>query len=305
MNKKHFLSYAIIIVAIILIVVRLRDDGSSKAQPNTDQKIHPNPSSANSRENKKNDAKMMLHSPFGKIRYKEHIPQYPLIQTFKDYGFLDQNTENVLNNEGINPWQVYLDDEQNVVKFTIREAIPPTVNLNDRVLADFQQQGYEIAGKSNIHFKLDDKELMQQFYKVLLAKSCLHKSTKRSSELSPNEYVIYPVIARYRGRSAPTDLDANQVYLQDKEMLMLLIIENWGYPDEHDYFGDESRLTIKRYGFENMDMLFYLIPLPRNQVEADWYEKAPKPSEIGVGFRAYTPTVEAWERVNGKKYVDK
>ena len=112
---------------------------------------------------------MMLHAPFGKLRYKEHIPQYPLIETFKNYGFLDQDTENVLNNEGINPWQVYLDDEQNVVKFTIREAIPPTVNLNDLLLADFQQQGYEIVGRNKINFKLDDKELMQQLYKTLLA----------------------------------------------------------------------------------------------------------------------------------------
>jgi hypothetical protein len=101
---------------------------------------------------------MMLHSPFGKIRYKEHLPQYPFIETFKNYGFLDQDTENVLISErGINPWQVYLDDEQNVVKFTIREAIPPTVNLNDRLLADFQQQGYEIVGRNKINFKLDAK----------------------------------------------------------------------------------------------------------------------------------------------------
>jgi hypothetical protein len=167
MNKKHFLAYAIMIAAIILIVVRFSGDGTSNPQPNTGQNIDPKPSSANSRENETEDARMIVYSPFGKLRYKEHIPQYPLIQTFKDYGFLDEKTENVLNGEGINPWQVYLDDEQNVVKFTIREAIPPTVNLNDRLLADFQQQGYEIAGRNKINFKLDDKELMQQLYKTL------------------------------------------------------------------------------------------------------------------------------------------
>jgi hypothetical protein len=142
-------------------------------------------------------------------------------------------------------------------------------------------------------------------YKTLLAESYLHKSTKVSGEIRPNEYVIYPVIARYHGEVNPTDTDANKAYLQGKDMLMLLIINNRGYPNKSDYFGDESALTIKRYGFENMDMLFDLIPLPRNQAEAEWYEKAPRPSEIAVGFRAYTPTVEAWERVNGKKYVVK
>jgi hypothetical protein len=305
MNKKHFLAYAIIIVALILILIRLGDDGSTQLQPTAGQENHTNQSSATSREKEKEDVKMMLHSPFGKLRYKEHIPQYPLIQTFKDYGFLDQQTENVLNSRGINPWQVYLDDEQNVVKFTIREAIPPTVNLNDLLLADFQQQGYEIAGRNKINFKLDDKELMQQLYKTLLEKFYLHKSTKVGCEISPNEYVIYPVIARYHGEIDPTSIDANQAYLQGKDMLMLLIIENWGYPNKLAYFDDESVPTIKKYGLESMDMLFYLIPLPRNQAEAEWYEKSPKPYEIGASFRAYTPTVEAWERVNGKKYVEK
>jgi hypothetical protein len=305
MNKKHLLAYAIIIAAIILIVIRLRDDGSTQPLTTDGQEIHTNQSSVSTRENETNDAKMMLHSPFGKIHYKEHLPQYPLIQTFKDFGFLDQDTENVLNSEGINPWQVYLDDEQNVVKFTIREVIHPTVNLNERVLADFQKQGYEIAGRSKINFKLDDKELMQQLYKTLLVKSYLHQSTKVGGEISPNELVIYPVIANYIGFYNENYEDENHSYLQDKDMLMLLIIENWGYAKKSDYFGDESALTIKKYGFENMDMLFYLIPLPRNQAEAEWYAKAPKPSEIGVGFRAYTPTVEAWERVNGKNYVEK
>jgi hypothetical protein len=306
MNKKHFLAYAILITAIIIIVVKYSGYGSSKPQPKTDQNIHPNSSSATSREKETEDEKTTLHSPFGKLRYKEHVPQYPLIDTFKDYGFLDEDTGNVLNKRGINPWQVHLDDEQNVVKFTIREAIPPTVNLNDRLLADFQEQGYEMVGRNKINFKLDDKELMQQLYKTLLDRFYLHKSTKAGGEIRPNEYVIYPVIARYHGQAAPTDIDANQAYLQGKEMLMLLIIYNRGYPDKLDYFGDESTLTMKKYGFENcMDMLFNLTPLPRNQAEAEWYKKAPRSSEIGVGFRAYTPTVEAWERVNGKKYVDK
>jgi len=295
------------IVAIILIVVKFSGFGSSKPQPKTDQNFDPKPSSANSRENETEDEKMMLHSPFGKIGYKEHLPQYPFIERFKNYGFLDQDTENVLISErGINPWQVYLDDEQNVVKFTIREAIPPTVNLNDRLLADFQQQGYEIVGRNKINFKLDDKELMQQLYKTLLDKFYLHQSTKVGGEITPNEYVIYPVIARYHGGADPSGTDPNQAYLQGKDMLMLLIIRNRGYPNKLDYFGNESALKFKEYGMENcMDMLIDLIPLPRNQAEAEWYEKAPKPSEIGVGFRAYTPTVEAWERVNGKKYVDK
>jgi hypothetical protein len=289
-----------------MIFVRLRDDGSTQPLRIDGQEFHTKQSSANNRENETNDVKMMLHAPFGKLRYKEHNPQYPLIEAFKDYGFLDQDTENVLISErGINPWQVYLDDEQNVVKFTIREAIPPTVNLNDRLLADFQQQGYEIVGRNKINFKLDDKELMQQLYKTLLDKFYLHQSTKVGGEITPNEYVIYPVIARYHGGADPSGTDPNQAYLQGKDMLMLLIIRNRGYPNKSDYFGDESALTIKRYGFENMDMLIDLIPLPRNQAEAAWYAKAPKPSEIGAGFRAYTPTVEAWERVNGKKYVDK
>jgi hypothetical protein len=305
MNKKHFLAYAIMIAAIILIVVRFSGYGTSNPQPNTGQNIHPKPSSATSREKETEDVKMMLHSPFGKLRYKEHIPQYPLIQTFKDYGFLDQQTENVLNSRGINPWQVYLDDEQNVVKFTIREAIPPTVYLNDRLLADFQQQGYEIVGRNKINFKLDDRELMQQLYKTLLDKFYLHQSTKVGGEIRPNEYVIYPVIARYHGEIDPTSIDTNQAYLNGKDMLMLLIIKNQGYPNKLDYFDDESVPTIKKYGLESMDMLIYLIPLPRNQAEAEWYEKSPKPYEIGASFRAYTPTVEAWERVNGKKYVEK
>ncbi len=304
MNKKHIIAYAIIIAAIILIVIRLSDHGSTQPMPTDGREIHTNQSSANSRENETNDAKMMLHAPFGKLRYKEHLPQYPLIQTFKDYGFLDQNTENVLNSRGINPWQVYLDDEQNVVKFTIREAIPPTVNMNDLLLADFQNQGYEIAGRNKINFKLDDKELMQQLYKTLLDKFYLHKSTKVGGEIRPNEYVIYPVIARYHSEADPSNV--HQAYLQGKDMLMLLIIRNRGYPNELDYFGDESVPTIKRYGVENcMDMLIDLIPLPRNQAEAEWYEKAPESSSIGASFRAYTPTVEAWERVHGKKYLDK
>jgi hypothetical protein len=234
------------------------------------------------------------------------VPQYSLIQAFKDYGFLDEDTGNVLNKRGINPWQVHLDDEQNVVKFTIREAIPPTVNLNDRLLADFQEQGYEMVGRNKINFKLDDKELMQQLYKTLLDRFYLHKSTKAGGEIRPNEFVIYPVIARYIGFYHENFKDRNYSYLQDKEMLMLLIIENWGYPNKLAYFSEQSAPTIKKYGSENcMDMLFTLIPLPRNQAEAEWYKKAPRPSEIGVGFRTYTPTVEAWERVNGKKYVDK
>jgi hypothetical protein len=147
--------------------------------------------------------------------------------------------------------------------------------------------------------------LQVRTYKTLLDKFYLHQSTKVGGEISPNEFVIYPVIARHIGFYNEKFKDENHSYLQDKEMLMLLIIENWGYPKKNDYFGDESALTIKRYGFENMDMLFDLIPLPRNQAEAEWYAKAPKPFEIGAGFRAYTPTVEAWERVNGKKYVDK
>jgi len=76
------------IVAIILIVVKFSGFDSSKPQPKTDQNFDPKPSSANSRENETEDAKMMLHAPFGKLHYKEHNPQYPLIQTFKDYGFL-------------------------------------------------------------------------------------------------------------------------------------------------------------------------------------------------------------------------
>lgn len=305
MNKKHFLAYAIMIAALILIVIRLSDDGSTQPQPTAGGENPTNQSSANSRKEETEDAKKILHSPFGKLRYKEYLPQYPLIQKFKNYGFLDENTENVLTSRGITPWQVYLDDEQNVVKFTIREAVPPTVNLNDRVLVDFQKWGYKIAGISKINFKLDDKELMQQLYKTLLDKFYLHKSTTASGEIGSNEYVIYPVIAAYHGQVDPTGVDANQSYMQDKDMLMLLIVENWGYPNKLAYFGDESVPTIKKYGSENcMDMLFYLIPLPRNQAEAEWYEKAPKPSEIGASFRAYTPTVEAWERVNGKKYVE-
>jgi hypothetical protein len=86
---------------------------------------------------------------------------------------------------------------------------------------------------------------------------------------------------------------------------MLLIKSNKGYGIWSEA-GDEDKKLMNKYGQEDcIDIYWLLLPFPRNEEEAKFYAGVPRPESLGTAARRYTPTVAAWERVHGKKYVDK
>jgi len=303
MKRHHFISCIVLFFTILAITVKLwqnntQGNASSLNGNNTSVQSNPNTDSQKNMN--------VIKTPFGKIRFQEHIPVYNMIPKLRNEGFIENNEYDLLVRMGIRPWQVYLDERKNVVKITIHKVVQPTISINQQIVDDLASSGYDILGSTGVNIRLDDQNMMKHFAKLMQENNYLQNSTlEEDQKYEPDELEMYPVMASYHGHSNNNLKDENLAYLSAKEMPMLLVIENRGFPHINDNFSDEVREVLIKYDMQNcMWLCWSLLPLPRNDAEAEWFAKAPKPNSIGNGNSTFAPTVSAWERVHGKKYIE-
>jgi len=310
MKKIHHCAIALIGIAVVLLL--------SKIFPNNSQEKPPIPLSRIVKDGAK-DANLIaeshrgekiLKSPKGRLRYTEIKPSYDMVNRFIDLGLIDTDYQERLSRLRPNPWKVYLDDNNHVVKFQIREVVVPTVS-NDLAGLDILEQSYVITEFGTNKISMNDKLAIKNLHTLLSGMHNLieHFTQELAESSNMQEVEMYPVMAKYQGHPNPElrDSDKNLAYLSGKELPMLLIKSNKGYPRQDDWntASDAGRELLNKYGFDECILIeWLLLPFPRNEDEVKFFANAPIPEHIGTAALRYTPTVAAWERVHGKKYVD-
>lgn len=307
MKRNHYIAGIILFCALLCITVKLMDHNThvDSVKPQV-KNLDPHLPSGRNQDNPQNQN--VIKAPFGKIRFEEHLPEYNMIPYLRQNGFINDDDYRQLASMVILPWQVYLDEQKHVVKITIHKLMQPTLSIKQQLIDDLAINGYDILGSTGVKLDLDDKNMMKHFATLMRNKNYLRKSTVRKGhDDSRDELEMYPVMARYHGRIDTKIKDENLDYLSEKELPMLLVIDNRGIPkdDIRATASDEDRVELfYKYEVQNcMWITWTLLPMPRNDAEAEFFAKAPAPNSVAQSGSAFAPTVSAWERVNGKKYV--
>jgi hypothetical protein len=309
MKKIHHYAIALIVIAIVLFLWKIFPNDSKVKPTNAPSGSDIHEADDSNFVESNNIGKKILQTPKGTLRYAEVKPSYDMVSRFIDLDLIDADYQQRLARLRPDPWKVFLDDNNHVVKFQIREVVLPTLN-NDLAGLDIMEQWYIITEIGTNKISMDDKETMKNLYlSIQLDNSFLDNNTQEFSG-GPNlqEVEMYPVIAQYQGIPYPElrNSDKNFAYLQGKDLPMILIKSNKGYPHKDDWntASEEGRKLLNKYGMkECREIEWLLLPFPRNEEEVKFFANAPNPDSIGTAATRYTPTVKAWERVHGKKYV--
>lgn len=306
MKRAHYYAISLIIVAIVFFLWKISSNNSKVNANNAQSGSMIDAKNNSKRIAENNDEKKILHAPKGILHYAEVKPSYDMVNRFNELNLIDTDYQVRLARLRPNPWKVFLDDNSHVVKFQIRDVVIPTVN-NDLAGLDVIEKSYLISEFGTNDILLSDVNTMKYlYYSIQIYNSFLDNNTEEFSGY-PNlqEVEIYPVMAQYQGHPniEMRESDKNIEYLSGKNLSMILIKSNKGY-GQWSEASDEDKKLLNKYGMEEcMEINWLLLPFPRNEEEAKFYANAPNPDSLGTAATRYTPTVAAWERVHGKKYV--
>ncbi len=311
MKKNYHYAIAFMAIAIGLILWKTIPNHSQKKRLAPSSAIIDDDAQQANSDTARLQAKNIIHTPKGTLRYAKMKPSYDMVNHFIESGFIDVEYQKWLARLRPNSWKVFLDEKNHVIKFQIREVVTPTVN-NDVRMLNFIEEHYIITAIGSNKVSMEDKETMKNLYLSLQVNNSFLENNTQEFSGAPNlqEVEIYPVLAQYQGLSNPElrESDKNFSYLEGKDLPMLLIKSNKGTPNKEDRSTstDEGRAILYKYGMEDCrEVEWQLLPFPRNEEEVKFYTNSPDPDSIGTGARFFTPTVAAWERVHGKKYVEK
>ena len=306
MKKFRYLAAALLAIAILIILWKYLGHDSKKPHLQNPPVIFHDPRIINYKSSTNKSANY-LKTPKGKIYYAEIQPAKKMVNQFIELGLIDADYQERLARLRPNPWKVFLDDKNHVVKFQIREVIHPTVN-NDIEGLGVIEQSYVIKQFGTNQISLSDPVAMKKLYfSIQVHKSFLDNNTEEFAGTNLQEVEMYPVMAQYIGHPNPElrDNEPNLVYLSGKDLPMLLLKTNKGFPNDDDWStaDDASRELLNKYGLkECMEIEWLLLPFPRTEEESKFFANAPIPEHVGTAATLFTPTVKAWERVHGKKY---
>ncbi len=306
MKKIHHYAIVLIGIAIVLILWKIVRNNSDIKTTNVQSGNVIREGHDSNHIAANNTEKKILQSPKGSLSYAEIKPSYDMVNRFIEAGLIDADYQQRLYRLRPNPWKVFLDEHNHVVKFQIRDVTLATVN-NDLAMLNDLEKWYIISEIGTNQISMDDEETTKNLYlSIQVHGSFLDNNTEEfSGGINLQEVEMYPVMAQYQGHPNPElrDSDKNLVYLAGKNLPMLLIKSNKGYGTWSEA-SDEDKKLLNKYGMEECrEIEWLLLPLPRNEEEAKFFANAPIPEHIGTGVLRYTPTVAAWERVHGKKYV--
>jgi hypothetical protein len=311
MKKINHYAFALLGIAIILFLWKIFHNQSPEKPPMSFTETVKDGKQDKSRIAENHHRENILKTPKGNLRFADVKPSYDMVNHFIDLGLIDEDYQKRLSRLRPNPWKVFLDENNHAIKFQIREVVIPTVN-NDIAGMNKIEQSYLITEYGTNQISMNDKVMMKNLYLSLqVYNSFLDNATEESSKsFGTKEVEMYPVMAQYQGHPAPElrASDKNLDYLSGKNLPMILIKSNKGIPQDDDWStaSEEGQKILSKYGMEEcVEIEWLLWPFPRNKEEAQFFASAPIPEHIGTGAIGYTPTVAAWERVHGKKYVDK
>ncbi len=309
MKKINHYAFALLAIAIILFLWKIFHNQSPEKPPIPLTGTVKDAAQDKNLNAENHHAKNILKTPKGSLHYAEIKPSYDMVDHFISSGFIDEDYQKRLSRLRPNPWKVFLDENNHAIKFQIREVVVPTVN-NDLAGLDIIEQSYIITEFGTNQISMNDKVAMKNLYALLSGMHNLieHCTQNSADSEGKQEIEMYPVMAQYQGLSNPEfrASDKNLAYLSGKNLPMLLIKSNRGYPHEDDWntASDAGRKLMNKYGFDECMLIeWLLLPFPRNEEEAKFYAGVPRPESLGTAALRYTPTVAAWERVHGKKYV--
>lgn len=301
MNRTYITASTLLLLAIVCILIKW-----PAAKENEIYKPKEHGGILESKVDNTANTPQELQTPVAKVIYKEHLPKFELIQAFHANGLIDPEKMKRLQSMKAIPWQVYIDQNDRIVKMQMRDVAFPTMNYDAESVAKIEQQGFRIVKVGIDSFKLSQKSSLQSLYTFLdgIQVNLLEKATHAHDNLNNFELEIYPVMVEMTEDSSNRAGVANMQYFRNQQIPMLLVKENTGYLTAKDLStgGAEWINAYQRYG-ENQVVGFSLTlyPFPYNEETTKLYANCPNLNSVGAFAEYPSPTVDAWKREHTKK----
>lgn len=306
MKTTNKFAFFLILLAIIIVGIKFKlniKKLSDVAEDNSETPVLP----ASARSTLAQQKERVITTPVGTVPYNELYSKFDMVSQLNQENWLDEMRFQYLKKLKPYPWQIYQNEDSYVVKMQAGEVGQSLVNYDDIALNYFEkQQGYTVEGIDDGLINFNNKSIMKQLVSCFKRRNILDNATEEmSSSVDSKEVEIYPVAVRYVTPMGSLDT-RNQDYFGDRTLSMLLIKANNGNVRKEERQGEEWDHIFNTYGPAECRMVVWqLILLPRDEKEAEWFSKAPVPYAIGCGFQHPAPYVARWEKVHGKKYVEK